>query len=188
MRLKNFDGNFVALIFVLFVFIFAFYFSKGDIVGNIVIDFERHSVGVFVDKSKSFVLSLSEGVPVNLKSLGVSGEVFGVGRVKIFVDNGFGVRRLVFSNEEGANAVLSVDGDFAQFSNDKIKGFDLSEYRVLTPEFYDGSGTEVFAGSFKRVCGETCELESGLFNSARYELLFFVEDGASVRLKEVLYK
>lgn len=173
------------LIFLIVVMTVILFFSKGSITGYLNKDIERQVIDFVVDRSQSFVVSLPNSEQLNLHSFSVSGDVAGSGKVQIFLDNGQGVRRLVFANVQGFGKSLDTATEFVDVKNSGLNELIIAPYRNLDDEVFGGG--ETIAGYFRNVCSETCELDPELFASQRYELLVYVEPGTKVHLTEVLY-
>ncbi len=172
------------MMFLIVLIIVILFFSKSTITDHISKNIERQVVDIVVDKSQSFVLSLPDNAIFSLRSLQISGEVVGSGKVKVFLDNGKGIKRLVFSNVQGVGKNIGVSTDFVDMDK-SLQEIVINNYRSLENDLvYEG---ETFAGSFRRVCSETCELNPVIFTNKRYELLVYVEPGTKVYLKELLY-
>lgn len=164
------------------------YFSKDTITGNFGLHITRQSVDIFTDKSQSFILTHKSLSKFSLNSLSVSGEVFGDGRAKIYLDNGEGIRRLVYSNEHAAKTKWINSNDFVALVPESSSTIVLTKYADLSAEQpAPQKDLQTLKGRFRRACSETCELDTSLFNTNRYELLIYVDDGTSVRLNEILY-
>lgn len=163
----------------------ALYFSKATITANLVVDVHRLPVEIIAEKSQSFIVSLPSFVPFELNSFAVSGKVVGNGRARVYIDDGNGLRYLVYSNEAGASSVLNVDNEFGTAKDDDLQ---IAKYRDIADGSTTASDMIVLSGYFRRACSETCHLPEGKFNSGRYELLVFVDEGTTVILNELLYK
>jgi len=161
------------------------YFSKATITGYLSRNIERHSVDLVIDKSQSFVISLSNNNVFSLRSLRLSGEVIGSGEVKVYIDNGFGVQRLIYANVkdesriiDGAVSFVSENSDDDSLVFEKYRDIDYADF---------SENTKTIAGNFRRVCIETCDLNPSEFNNKQYEVLFYVSPGTKINLKEILY-
>jgi len=160
------------------------YFSKSTITGNVVVnDIQRVPVNINIDKSHSKVISLPDKTTWPLNYFSVTGDIKGAGLVKIYLDNGAGIKRLVYSNEKGLIQSSLKSNVFTSLKSEAKLFIDTySSYDYLAPE-----QVEVSSGSFRDVCIETCSLENNLFNSPRYELIFYVEKGTDLKIDEILY-
>lgn len=162
----------------------ALYFSRSTITGNVVVnDIQRVPVNINIDQSQSYVVSLPDKTVLDLHSFSVTGEIQGKGLVKIYLDNGAGIKRLVYSNEKGiiqsslkANVFTSFKAESAKLSVEKYSNYDY-----LAPE-----QVEVSAGNFRDICIETCSFDRN-FDSQRYELIVYVEKGTSLKIEEIIY-
>lgn len=163
----------------------ALYFSRGTITANLVVDVHRLPVEIFAEKSQSFIVSLPSFAPFELNSFALSGNVIGNGRAMVYIDDGNGLRYLVYSNEAGASSVLDVDNEFGAAKDDDLQ---VTKYRELAGSLTPSNNAIVLSGYFRRACSETCHLPEGKFNSGRYELLVFVDEGTTISLNELLYK
>ncbi|MBI4140612.1 hypothetical protein HY485_02125 [Candidatus Woesearchaeota archaeon] len=173
------------IIVLIAVITVALFFSKSSITGHISQDISRQPVDLVVGKSQSFVVSLPNNGEFSLRSLRVSGEVVGSGKVKVLLDNGKGIRRLVFANIHGVGKEIDRSTQFVESSDDLSQELVINSYQSLENDVADEG--ETIAGSFRSVCVETCNLNPDMFTSRRYELLVYVEPGAQAHINELLY-
>ena len=172
-------------IVIVIIFMTALYFSRGTITGHLAKNIERNPVDIVVDKSQSFVLQLSNNAPFALSSFSISGAVNGPGRVNVYLDTGTGARRLVYTNTKGEVSAHDATTEFVENSGSDAS-LVVTKYRDLGETTSSKEG-ETIAGSFRRVCSETCSLDPTVFASSRYELLFFVDEGTTVHVNEILH-
>lgn len=175
----------IAGILVLIVFIASLFFSQGSITGYLTSNIERHAVDIVVDTSTSYVMTLKNNRVLALTSLSISGEVKGSGRVAVFLDNGIGLRRLVYANNKGASAPTELTAQFVDNDHEN-RGLVVEKYRVLE-DSVPMAPSDLTHGLFRKVCSETCLLDVGLFRSSRYELLIFVDPGTTLKINEIAY-
>ncbi len=162
----------------------ALYFSKSNITGAVIFQIERSPVNLIIDTSQSYVISKENSTPFKLNSFRISGKVIGEGNAKIYLDNGAGIKKLIYSNSKGSIAASSQINEFTKnnIGNAQLK---VLQYRQLEPEFEQSK--DFVLGNFRNVCVETCSLDSLQFNSARYELSVYIEPGVTIQINEILY-
>ena len=162
------------------------------------------NLNVLVDGSQSYTLA-TEGENLQLESFMLDGEVIGKGRVQIFLDNGKGQQYLVYENIvkkpdfNGPHLLTGIPSITAGITGNSISDINgVNETRgvwlVMQPkqpvkyEFLPlAENEEAVEGEFYSECKETCNLEEGVFNAATYDLIFRLEQGTIVRLKEIKY-
>lgn len=169
---------------IVFILTAALYFSKSNITGAVIFQIERSPVNLIVDSSQSYVISKENSASFKLNSFRISGKVTGKGAAKIYLDNGAGIKKLIFHNSKGSISEFSQVNEFTKNSigNSPLK---IMQYRTLEPEFEESK--EFISGSFRNICIETCKLDLKQFDTARYELSVYVDSGVIVQISEILY-
>jgi len=145
---------------------------------------------------------------LNLKYLSLDGEVVGDGRVEIFIDNGAGSQYLIYENvvktinysqRRSPITGMIVDEDTSAITGNAVGENPLNKvegtWLIIQPkktsipyEFRElESNEQKVNGTFHTRCMETCNIPSGTFNSDKYELLFRVEKGTHVQVKQLEY-
>lgn len=157
-------------------------------------------LNVLVDGSQSYTLATGDGT-LHLKSFMIDGEVIGTGRAEILLDNGKGQQFLVYDNKQkkldhSGPSITGISAGITGKSISDIGGVSDQKgiYLVMRPkqainyEFLPlAENEEVISGEFYSVCAETCNMPKYTFNSHTYELVFRLEKGTAVKLKEIKY-
>ena len=163
------------------------------------------NLDLYVDGSQSYTLTTADGT-LHLRSFMIDGEVIGDGRVEILLDNGKGEQYLVYENIEkkpdysGPQMLTGISGGITghaiagEETNNETVEEKTGVWLVVQPkntvdyEFLPLSeDEEIISGEFYSVCKETCNMPENLFNSNTYELIFRLEKGTAVNLKEINY-
>ena len=168
------------------------------------------SLDVMIDGSQSYTLTTGDG-NLHLRSFMIDGEVIGDGRAEILLDNGKGQQYMVYDNKQkkleyggpsitGITAgitgnVVSTESSSAESeTNGESDSAGRGIYLVMQPknkinyEFLPlKEDEEVISGEFYSVCAETCNMPAELFNFHTYGLIFRLEKGTDVKLKEIKY-
>lgn len=161
------------------------------------------SLDLMVDGSQSYTLTVPTGT-LNLKSFMIDGEVIGKGRVEILLDNGKGVQYMVYENMRQkpgfsgpsitgnpsitGKAIASEQGSAENQSESAEVYLAIQPKQPINYEFTPlKESEEAVEGEFYSVCKETCNMPAGLFNSYSYELIFRIEKGTAVKIKEIKY-
>jgi hypothetical protein len=159
------------------------------------------NLDVLVDGSQSYTLTTGDG-NLHLKSFMLDGEVIGQGRAEILLDNGKGQQLMIYENVQkkpdysGPQFMTGITASITGKSISDIEGVEEKQgvYLVMQPknainyEFLPlKEDEEIVPGEFYSVCKETCNMPKFIFNSHTYELVFRLERGTSVKLKEIKY-
>jgi len=161
------------------------------------------NLDLWIDGSQSYTLTTGNG-NLNLKSFMLDGEVIGKGRVEILLDNGKGQQLLVYENVQrtsefkgpsitgivprGGITGKSIDGSSDTVTEKNGVWLAIQPKKIMNYEFTQlNQDEDIVEGEFYSVCAETCNMKENIFNSASYELVFRIEKGTAVRLKEIKY-
>jgi hypothetical protein len=152
---------------------------------------------LWVDGSQSYTLTTDDG-NLHIKSFMIDGEVVGKGRAEILLDNGQGKQYLIYENikkkpDFGGPSItgrpgitgMAVDTGIEQQSGTWLA---IQPKNAMNYEFTPlNEGDEIIEGQFYSACAETCNMDKDIFNSASYELVFRIEKGTAIRIKEIKY-
>ena len=157
------------------------------------------NLDVLIDGSQSYTLTTADKT-LHLKSFMLDGEVIGQGRAEILLDNGKGQQFLIYENVQkkpdysGPQFMTGIGITGKSISD--IEGVEEKQgvYLVMqkkNPINYEFTSLkadeEIVSGEFYSVCKETCNMPEYIFNSHTYELVFRLEKGTAVKLKEIKY-
>jgi len=160
------------------------------------------SLDLEIDGSQSYTLTTADGT-LHLRSFMLDGEIIGDGRVEILLDNGKGQQSLIYDNKQkkmeyGPSPITGITAHpiTGNVIGGESEDAELKQgvYLVMQPkntinyEFLPvKEDEEIISGEFYSVCAETCNMPKDLFNSDTYELIFRLEKGTAVKLKEIKY-
>lgn len=162
------------------------------------------NLDMYVDGSQSYTLTTADG-SLHLRSFMIDGEVIGDGRVEILLDNGQGKQYMIYENIQkkpdysGPHMITGISGGITGMAvSGEEENATIEEktgvWLVVQPkdsidyEFLPlNEDEEIVSGEFYSVCQETCNMPENLFNSHTYELVFRIEKGTAVKLKEINY-
>jgi hypothetical protein len=170
----------VLTVFVFGIIIITLFFGKPSITGFVPTETYVQELNIDVYESQRFVLSYSNGEPLKLSSLMLSGNVYGNGLVNAYLSNGVD-RLLAFSNKRKKGSSMEQITGLAVSELNIAPGEKLNQIEALP----DGYLTK--SGLFQNECLETCILNEDMMNRQVLYLDVIIEPGTSVHISEVKF-
>ncbi|MBI4145102.1 hypothetical protein HY493_02745 [Candidatus Woesearchaeota archaeon] len=158
---------------------------KPSITGFVPSETSTQVLDVAVTQNTDFVISTEDPtLMLNLKSFRVWGAVYGLGKVRVTLENLDGGRLLVYANTpkrglETITGFVSHEG-MASTPDDKLR---IRPTGPVSGQDTLGKPTELVDGA----CVETCALPDS-FRSEEYRLVVEVDDGTVFKLARVSYE
>jgi len=184
--------------FALLVFSAILLFPGKGITGFVSAETKTQQINLTIANSQSYILTTKDDNNFYLTSLMVSGSIIGNGSASIYIDNGKGERRLIYSNiiegELGLGGITGmgkITGNVVKSDKGEIKkeesNFLVIEYLENIEGVKEDSKGRVYSGDFKYKCIDSCSIEMLLNKDLSYQLLFYVDDGIILNIDEITY-
>ena len=185
----------IAAVVLLLVSVVSF-FPKAGITGFVSVETKKQLVDLTIANSQSYILTTNQEKPFYLTTLKLSGEIIGNGTVKAYIRNSQGQKILVYSNiikkGSGLNAVTGmsrITGNVVGTNTQTEGNYLLIEHlENIEGEKSNIAKDETLAsGLFENQCLDSCFIEMLLNKDNAYQLLFYVDDGTILKVKELVY-
>jgi len=154
------------------------FFGDSTITGYVPSETYQQELDIEVYESQRFRLSSDEAL--RLSSFSISGEVFGVGLVNIYLSDGNTIW-LVFSNKKKTGSAMEHITGFA------IGGLNIKSMGKINKIETLPEGFSTLSGKFYNECSETCVLDEAFFNKKELYLDIIIEPGAIVSIDKIKF-
>jgi hypothetical protein len=168
--------EFTLLVVALLVFVI--FLAKPNITGYVSSKVYTQVLNLNVDSSQEYFL---EQTNVTISSLMMSGEVNGIGKVKVYIDDDSGNKLLIYSNAMKAkpNSITALTTAPGMLT--------LLEGSKIASEMQKEEGANIETGKFADACIDTCTLPAIFAVQKKYKLTFLVEPGTSLKITSISY-